>query len=128
MSEMRFRLGTSTVTYKAQDRRGNTAECSFHVTVVDRQPPTVDQCESPPTFLLRGDALIEWDEPVFSDNSGVAPLVERSHQNPGRLPLGETRVMYTANDEAGNNSTCTLTIRVQEHCESEKLLLIEILK
>ena len=112
-SEMRFRLGTSTVTYKAQDRRGNMAECSFHVTVIDREPPTVDQCESPPTYLLRGDALIEWDEPVFSDNSGVAPRVERSHENPSRLALGETIVTYTAYDEAGNNNTCVLTIRVQ---------------
>jgi CUB/sushi domain-containing protein len=112
-SEMRFRLGTSTVTYKAQDRRGNMAECSFHVTVIDREPPTVDQCESPPTFLLRGDALIEWDEPVFSDNSGVAPRVERSHENPSRLALGDTIVTYTAYDEAGNNNTCIITIRVQ---------------
>lgn len=112
---MRFRIGTSTVTYMAHDRRGNQAECSFQVTVMDNQPPRVDQCESPPTFLLRDrDTNVVWDDPVFSDNSGKAPIVERSH-DPGPFPLGETEVIYTAEDESGNNSTCTLIIRVQEH-------------
>ena len=96
---MRFRIGIATLTYKALDRRGNQAECSFQVTVTDTQPPTVDQCESPPTFLLRDrNASVVWDEPVFSDHSGKAPTVERSH-DPGRFPLGETQVVYTASDE-----------------------------
>ena len=112
---MRFPIGTSTVTYVAHDRRGNQAECAFQVTVTDSQPPVVDQCESPPIFLLRDrDISVVWDEPQFSDNSGKAPLVQRSH-DPGPFPLGETLVVYTAEDESRNNSTCTLSIRVQEH-------------
>lgn len=112
---MRFRIGTSTVVYKALDRRGNQASCTFQVTVEDNEPPTVDHCESPPIFLLRDrDVTVSWDEPQFSDNSGKPPIVHRSH-DPGPFPLGETEVVYTAEDESGNNSTCTLTIRVQEH-------------
>lgn len=112
---MRFRIGNATVTYKALDRRGNQAECSFQVVVTDHQPPTVDQCESPPTFLLRDrNTTVVWDEPVFSDNSGRPPTVERSHE-PGLFPLGETEVIYTATDDSGNKKTCSLTIRVQEH-------------
>ena len=112
---MRFRIGNASVSYKALDRRGNQAECSFQVTVIDIQPPTVDQCESPPTFLLRDrNTSIVWDEPIFSDNSGRPTTVERSH-DPGRFPLGETEVIYTATDESGNNKTCTIVIRVQEH-------------
>lgn len=112
---MRFRIGNATVAYKALDRRGNQAECNFQVIVTDTQPPTVDQCESPPTFLLRDrNASVVWDEPVFSDNSGRPPTVDRSH-DPGRFPLGETEVIYTATDESGNNNTCSLIIRVQEH-------------
>ena len=113
---MRFPIGNATVTYKALDRRGNQAECNFHVTVTDRQRPTVDQCESPPTFLLHDlNTTVVWDEPVFSDNSGKEPTVERSHEPGSRFELGETLVTYTATDESGNNQTCTLTIRVQEH-------------
>lgn len=112
---MRFRIGVSTVTYRAQDRRGNQAECSFQVAVLDNQPPTVDQCESPPIFLLHDrDTNVTWDEPIFSDNSGKELTVTRSH-DPGPFPLGDTQVVYTAFDESGNNSTCTITIRVQEH-------------
>ena len=35
-----FPVGTTTVTYTATDIHGNTAECSFKVTVNDTQPPT----------------------------------------------------------------------------------------
>ena len=52
-------------------------------------------------------------EAVFSDNSGKAPTVERSH-DPCRFPLGETQVVYTASDESGNNRMCAIVIRIQE--------------
>ena len=68
---MKFPIGTSSVTYVALDRRGNKAQCTFYVTVHDVESPTVDQCESPPTFLMRDrDVDIQWDKPIFSDNSG----------------------------------------------------------
>ena len=112
---MKFRIGTSSITYVAQDRRGNTAECTFHVTVVDMEPPTVDQCESPPTFLLRDRSVnVTWDEPIFSDNSAKLANVQRSH-DPGVFPLGETEIVYTASDESGNNATCKIVVNVQEH-------------
>ena len=83
---------------------------------MDVEPPTVDQCESPPTFLLRErDVSVQWDEPIFSDNSGKVATVRRSHQSPAVLGLGDTEVTYTAWDEAGNNSTCRIVVSVQEH-------------
>ena len=112
---IRLRIGASRVTYVAHDRRGNKAECTFTVTVHDDQQPTVDQCESPPTFLMRDKVVaVEWDEPVFSDNSGTVIRLERSHE-PGIFPLGDTRVTYTAYDESGNSNSCNITITVEEH-------------
>ena len=40
--------------------------------------------------------------------------VECSHDS-GVFPLGETDVVYTVWDDSGNNSTCLITINVQEH-------------
>ena len=63
------------------------------VTVRDEESPTVDQCDSPPTFLLRRERRLEvaWEEPIFSDNSGRLAGVERSH-DPGVFPIGDTEV------------------------------------
>ena len=37
---------------------------------LDVEPPVVDFCESPPEFITdTEDVEIEWDEPIFHDNS-----------------------------------------------------------
>ena len=48
----------------------------FFVAFADVEPPVVDFCESPPIFLVqnsddlaREEAMVEWDPPIFHDNS-----------------------------------------------------------
>lgn len=41
MPQATFPVGTTTVTYEATDNNSNTASCSFTVTVVDNQAPTI---------------------------------------------------------------------------------------
>ena len=36
-----FPVGTTTVSYMAKDSTGNTSSCSFTVTVIDNQNPTI---------------------------------------------------------------------------------------
>jgi hypothetical protein len=50
-SSMKFKLGVTTVLVSAEDSSGNVAKCSFNVTVVDKQKPTIDFCMSPPKFI-----------------------------------------------------------------------------
>ena len=113
--------------YITEDLSGNKASCVFSVTVLgliwckvvssarfcsDTQPPVIDFCESPPEFItLSNDLDIEWDEPLFHDNSKLSPSITQSHSF-GRFPFGETDVTYTATDSSGNSVSCHITIKL----------------
>ncbi|CAN8004363.1 unnamed protein product [Ixodes hexagonus] len=110
-----FSLGTSDVSYWAQDAVGNKAFCNFSVVVKDTEPPTVDSCVSPPDVFSDGNpsAVVTWDEPVFSDNSGTDPVVWQSHAQGAHFPVGETLVTYVASDISGNDASCILRVVVR---------------
>nr|XP_042895666.1 sushi, von Willebrand factor type A, EGF and pentraxin domain-containing protein 1 isoform X2 [Parasteatoda tepidariorum] len=116
VSPRRFDIGVAAVLYSAEDRARNRARCNFTVTVRDIQAPTIDRCVSPSIFLSRVlPVTVTWEEPLFSDNSGKAVTVWRSHEKPAAFPLGSTDIVYEVRDQAGNNNTCIITITVQEH-------------
>ncbi|MBL7946481.1 MAG: HYR domain-containing protein, partial [Flavobacteriales bacterium] len=65
-----FPIGTSTVTYRVQDLDGNVASCSFNVTVVDGEAPTIT---CPPSQTLNSaitecSTFVSWPAPVVADN------------------------------------------------------------
>ena len=60
---------------------------------------------------------VTWEEPIFSDNSGMPVEVQASH-SPGEFPQGHTAVTYIAFDNSGNNNTCTLDIHVSRELRS----------
>ncbi|XP_050712143.1 sushi, von Willebrand factor type A, EGF and pentraxin domain-containing protein 1-like isoform X3 [Eriocheir sinensis] len=112
---MKLGIGRHTIKYLAKDKMGNRASCQFSITVLDEEPPRVDECESPPIFLSHEDDVdVYWEEPIFSDNSGKRVQVSKSLE-PGQFPQGDTLVEYWAVDEAGNSATCNITITVQRH-------------
>ncbi|XP_047481240.1 LOW QUALITY PROTEIN: sushi, von Willebrand factor type A, EGF and pentraxin domain-containing protein 1-like [Penaeus chinensis] len=112
---MKMKLGNHTITYVAMDKLGNKASCEFSVTVVDKEPPRIDECLSPPVFLSHEEVVdVYWEEPLFSDNSGGEVKITRSKE-PGQFPQGDTLVEYWAEDAAGNVATCNITITVQKH-------------
>lgn len=85
--------------------------------IVDREPPTIENCIDPPTFytdLDNGLDNVTWDEPVFYDNSRASVRVNQSHQpGEGIFPIGRTRVFYNATDKYGNRANCVLNITVE---------------
>jgi hypothetical protein len=46
-----FPLGTTPVTYEVTDTRGQSASCSFDVTVVDTEPPVIESLAAAPDLL-----------------------------------------------------------------------------
>jgi subtilisin-like proprotein convertase family protein len=107
-----FAVGSTTVTCSVADAVGNTAGCSFTVTVIDTQPPTVTcpgnmvvpasagQCSATATYTA-----------TAADNCpGVT--VSCSPASGSTFPLGATTVTCTASDGAGNTATCTFTVQV----------------
>ena len=111
-----FELGTNTVTYTVTDNEGNTTECSFDVTVEDREPPMVTGC--PDNIVVPNDpgacsAIVSWEPPTFTDNCEILNI--DSKPNPGSLfPIGTTNVVYEAVDADGNITTCTFTVTVED--------------
>ncbi|MBL0741434.1 HYR domain-containing protein [Chryseolinea lacunae] len=110
-----FPLGTTTVTYKAQDGAGNfAAECSFTVTVTDNTLPSIAGC--PSDISITADAacvaIATWTEPTTSDNCGAT--LTSDHAAGEVFALGTTTVTYTAKDNAGNMATCSFDVIVKD--------------
>jgi hypothetical protein len=73
----------------------------------------VDICESPPEFITPTEEVeVEWDEPLFHDNSREELLISQTHSF-GRFPFGTTAVTYSARDSSGNTANCTIYITLQ---------------
>ena len=80
--------------------------------ISDTQPPVIDFCESPPDFITATDDVdIEWDEPLFHDNSREPLTITQTHKF-GRFPFGDTEVTDMAIDKSGNSATCKIHIRL----------------
>ncbi|XP_077904066.1 sushi, von Willebrand factor type A, EGF and pentraxin domain-containing protein 1 isoform X2 [Ictidomys tridecemlineatus] len=109
-----FPIGDVVITYTARDSSGNQASCTFHIRVIDVEPPVIDQCRSPPPIQVSEEEYAaSWDEPQFSDNSGAVLIITRSHTQGDLFPHGETMVEYTATDPSGNNRTCVIHIVIK---------------
>ncbi len=133
MGTRTFNLGETTVTYSST-LNGQPTTCSFTVTVVDNQPPTLT---CPANITRNTDAgqctaTINVPNPTISDNcggvGGVTLLTwEMTGATLGNSPVtgvnyvgnrvfnaGVTTITYTAEDAAGNSSTCTFTVTVND--------------
>ena len=108
-----FNIGTTTVTYNALDAAGNTASCSFTVTVIDNTPPIILNCPANITLNLktRCDTIVSWIAPLASDNCPNVTLTSNIAPNT-LFSIGTTNVVYTATDAAGNTATCTFNVTV----------------
>ena len=122
-----FNVGVTTVTYTVTDAYGNSASCSFTVTVNDQVPPTVTTC--PPDVTVNAaagicEASVTVPAPVVSDPCGE--IVSVSHNSPystnssttdasGTYPVGTTVVVWSFTDRSGNISTCTQTVIVNDN-------------
>src|SRR5207248_2743212 len=113
-----FPAGVTTVTYTATDAAGNTAACTFTVTVSpDTQPPVIAGWPGNigPVAMDAGvcGAVVSWTAPTATDNCAGATITQTAGLASGSLfPAGVTTVTYTATDAAGNTAACTFTVTV----------------
>jgi ELWxxDGT repeat protein len=109
-----FRVGTYPVTATTKDAAGNSAACTFNVTVQDTVPPLIRGC--PTGAIVReatspGGAFINY--PVVVSDLTSVPTVEHSRP-PGLFPRGTTDVLIRATDQASNESRCAFQVNVQD--------------
>ena len=111
-----FPVGTTPVTCRAVDLAGNVTQCTFTVTVEDKEKPTIEGC--PEDFVVSNDpgkcgAVVRWTEPIAWDNCGLFSLVA-SYKPGDFFPVGTTTVTYTATDIHGNSTTCAFKVTVED--------------
>lgn len=114
-----FAKGTTTVTATATDAAGNTASCTFTVTITDNEPPSIN---CPQNLIVNAPAgqfiaTVDPGTPTGSDNcvtvsfSGV-----RDDNQPldAPYPVGTTTIVWTATDGSDLTATCNQTITVND--------------
>ncbi len=125
-----FPLGTTVVQWTATDKSGNTATCSFMVTVEDNDAPMIINC--PDSVLVYSNdpgscgAVPNFAPIVAEDNcSGLNVMYRYSLDKGGSwtagqayslyYAVGSTEVWYVAEDMAGNVSdTCKFVVQVND--------------
>jgi hypothetical protein len=112
-----FSVGSTTVTCRAHDAAGNTAERTAVARVnppPDREPPRIDPFKIPPVVAERGAevAKVYYDTPGASDDRDGRVPVDCSPASGSELPIGPSPVTCTARDSAGNTATLIVTATV----------------
>ncbi len=125
-----FPVGTTLVTYTFADASSNTSTCTFNVTVVDAQLPSVSASGNVSvntSYDGTGDctAFIAITDASVSDNcSGVTlswtmsgAVVDSGTGQIGgyTFPSGITTIIYTATDAALNTRTSSMTVTVVDN-------------
>ena len=112
-----FPIGTHTETYTVTDAAGNTASCSFSITIHDTEKPTIT-C---PQNISQGndggncDAVVSYSAPTGADNcTGANTILTSGLGDGGTFPIGAHTETYTVSDASGNSATCSFTITVND--------------
>ena len=116
-SNATFPVGTTTNTYVVTDASGSTATCSFDVTVVDAQAPSI----SCPGNITQGTdpgqcgATITFTDPVGTDNCPGSNTVQTGGLPSGSLfPVGTTTNTFEVTDGAGNTNSCSFDVVITD--------------
>jgi gliding motility-associated-like protein len=110
-----FPVGTTTNTFVVTDGSGNTASCSFTVTVTDNEKPVIT-LPIPP--VINADASCQALIPViaatFSDNCtpSASLIISQVPAAGTTVGTGITIVTITAIDLAGNSSSSVINVTV----------------
>ncbi|WP_262708626.1 HYR domain-containing protein, partial [Hyunsoonleella flava] len=113
-----FPVGTTTVTFQVEDASGNTATCSFDVTVTDNEDPEIT---CPGDFNMNVDAgtcgaIVTYTTPVGTDNSTGATTTQIAGLPSGSLfPVGTTTNTFEVTDASGNTATCSFDVTVTDN-------------
>lgn len=107
-----FPLGTTTVTCRATDSSGNTAEGSFPVLVRDTRPPFLSV---PGGITEQADdssgAIVNYFVSAFDQVDGPRP-VSCTPASGSLFPVGTTSVQCSASDTRGNAASRSFTVTV----------------
>jgi large repetitive protein len=105
-----FPVGTTTVTYTVTDLSGNTASCSFTVTVIDNIAPVIT-C---PDNITTCNPTVQFSPEATDNCSGVTIVQTAGLPSGSQYPVGTTTNSFLATDASGNTATCSFTVTVSQ--------------
>lgn len=113
--------GSQVVTITATDVNGNTATCSFTLTVVDNTAPVITTC--PPNTTGNVNASCLYTVPNFTGsvtvtdncNGSGSITITQSPLAGTSLGIGTHTITINVTDPAGNNSNCSFTVTVTDN-------------
>ena len=108
---------TTTNTFVVTDGAGLTATCSFDVTVNDTEDPAITCPADITTSNDTGDctAVVTYTTPVGTDNCTGATTTQTAGLPSGSaFPVGVTTNTFEVTDAAGNSTTCSFTVTVND--------------
>jgi gliding motility-associated-like protein len=112
-----FPIGTTTLTYSALDRAGNSANCELTIVVRDKTAPVINAQPSDKTSDANTscEAVVNWIPPIATDACSAPVTINSDHKPSESFPLGVTKVTYTATDNVGNTSESFFNIAVKDN-------------
>ncbi len=103
-----FPVGSTTVTYRITDVSGNTADCSFMVSIIDDVTPTIT-C---PLSIRTLDPIVNYTPPVGEDNCATEVRLVEGLGPGATFPLGRTIEAYEISDASGRKADCSFSVVV----------------
>ena len=102
------------MTFEVIDAGNNTVTCSFDVTVIDDQLPTIT---CPNDTVVNAQAGVNYNnfvysDPVFTDNCSVDLYQLQGLASGAEFTIGDHIIEYYAIDASGNTDTCSYMVTV----------------
>ncbi|MFN8394957.1 MAG: HYR domain-containing protein [Bacteroidia bacterium] len=112
-----FPVGTTTNTFRVTDAAGNTATCSFTVTISDSELPTIT---CPSNITGNNDPgqcskVVSFAAAVGADNCPGQVTIQTAGLSSGlAFPVGTATNTFRVTDAAGNTATCSFTVTISD--------------
>ena len=113
-----FPVGITTNIFRVTDNSANTSTCSFTVTVLETQVPTIICPADLSVNATNGqcNAIVSFTAPVGSDNCSSVSISQITGSASGSVfPVGSTLITYRATDGSGNTADCNFQVIVADN-------------
>jgi hypothetical protein len=106
-----FPLGTTVVTWRAEDSNGNASEADQSIIIADTTPPVFQRV--PADLITEATAVLT---PLTLPPASASDIFDVTLDNnaPSVFPLGTTVVTWRATDSSGNLATATQQVTVRD--------------
>jgi len=111
-----YPVGTTLNTYTVTDAGGNTASCSFEVSIIDVELPTIT-CLAPVNLSNepgKCSRKIVYLPPVGEDNCNSTTSLIGGLGSGSDYPVGQTIEKYQVTDASGNTASCSFSITIND--------------